>query len=60
MAAWDKPSLQQMAQGVAGYVDASRLANDVEEVVRELRSLAPKVDKLGMEAWRYAPYLAWR
>jgi len=39
MVAWDKSSLQQMAQGVAGYLDTARLAGDVEEVVRELRSL---------------------
>ena len=47
MVAWDKSSLQQMAQGVAGYLDTARLAGDVEEVVRELRSLTPKVDSLG-------------
>ena len=40
--------LQQMAQGVAGYQDVQRLASDVEEVVRDLRSLSPKIDSLGM------------
>jgi hypothetical protein len=48
MSAWDKTSIQQMAQGVAGYQDVQRLASDVEEVVRDLRSLNPKVDSLGM------------
>ena len=37
----------QMAQGVAGYSDVQRLAADVEEVVRELKSLVPKVDRIG-------------
>ncbi len=48
MSAWDKTSIQQMAQGVAGYQDVQRLASDVEEVVRDLRSLSPKIDSLGM------------
>lgn len=46
--AWTQAAVQQMAQGVAGYQDVQRLATDVEEVVRELRSLAPKVDSLGI------------
>ena len=40
--AWTQAAVQQMAQGVAGYQDTQRLATDVEEIVRELRSLAPK------------------
>ena len=50
MGAWDKNAVCQMAQGVAGYSDVQRLAADVEEVLRELRSLAPKVDKIGAAA----------
>ena len=46
--AWTQAAVQQMAQGVAGYQDTQRLATDVEEIVRELRSLAPKVDSLGI------------
>lgn len=48
MASWDKAAIQQMLQGVSGYKDVPRLALDVEEVVREFRSLQPKVDCLGM------------
>lgn len=44
---WDKHAVMQIAQGVAGYSDVQRLAADVEEVVRELRSLVPKVDQIG-------------
>lgn len=47
MAVWDRKAVMQMAQGVAGYSDVQRLAGDVEEVVRELKSLVPKVDRIG-------------
>jgi hypothetical protein len=49
MAVWDKASIQKLAQDRnLGYQDLQRLASDVEDVVRELRSLQPKVDNLGM------------
>jgi hypothetical protein len=50
---WDKAAIQQMLQGLSGYQDVPRLASDVEEVVREIRSLQPKVDSLGMRKFMY-------
>ena len=53
MPTWDKAAIQQMLQGLSGYQDVPRLASDVEEVVREIRSLHPKVDCLGMVKFMY-------